>query len=318
MQRYALLLFFTLVAVGLVCCVSSKTQDVADYTQESLGEKLFFDPLLSSDRSVSCGSCHKREFAFADNQAFSKGVGGQLTKRNTPSVMNMFFRDSLFWDGRANDLASQVIFPVEDPHEMNLPFGQAVKRIQKNKSYQAIFKQVFQRAPDSLNITAAIIAFEKSLETDDTPNDRWLNDTEPSGFTAQMERGRDLFRSAKSGCFDCHFTPDFTNDEFKNIGLFNAKELNDKGRYEITGRAEDIGKFKVPGLRNVAVTAPYMHNGMFKTLREVIDFYDQPDKFVQGAINRDTTMLTSLNLTEDEKNDLEAFLHSLTDDQFKK
>jgi cytochrome c peroxidase len=143
---------------------------------------------------------------------------------------------------------------------------------------------------------------------DDTLNGR--------GLTEQQIRGRNVFRSDKAKCLDCHFTPDFTGDEFLNIGLFNGQELNDSGRYLITKKKEDLGKFKVPGLRNVAVTAPYMHNGMFKTLKEVIDFYDNPAKFVKNSKNIDSRLTKPLGLSDQEKSDLEAFLRSLTDDQF--
>ncbi|MBZ0099831.1 MAG: cytochrome-c peroxidase, partial [Taibaiella sp.] len=119
-------------------------------------------------------------------------------------------------------------------------------------------------------------------------------------------------------CFECHFSPDFTVDDFRNIGLFNGQEYNDSGRYAVTHNPEDIGKFKVPGLRNVAVTAPYMHDGSIKTLREVIDYYDQPHILVANAIGRDSVLREPLNLAEQEKQDLEAFLHSLTDDRFVK
>jgi len=128
-------------------------------------------------------------------------------------------------------------------------------------------------------------------------------------------RGREVFMN-KGKCFDCHFSPDFTGDEFRNVGLYTGKErFADSGRFEITKDSADLGKFKVPGLRNVAVTAPYMHNGMFKTLEEVIEFYDQPDKFVTGSINRDT-LVRPLNLTPQEKSDLKAFLEALTDQRF--
>lgn len=285
--------------------------------EEALGEKLFFDKILSEDFSLSCASCHKPAFAFADTQALSVGVKGNIGERNTPSVMNMAMRDFLFWDGRANTLEAQVVFPIENPKEMNLKFALAVDRIQKNKNYQKLFLDCYKQQPDSILIIKAIAAFERTLETDKTPNDRWLNDIEPSGMTAAMQRGRDIFVGDKAKCFDCHFTPDFTADEFRNIGLFNGKELNDSGRYLITKNIEDIGKFKTPGLRNVAVTAPYMHNGMFKTLREVIDFYDNPLAVVPNAIGKDAILPNKLNLTEQEKDDLEAFLNALTDDRFK-
>jgi len=223
------------VIIGLfVICLllgSSYTSfDLQDEIQskEELGKKLFFDPILSLDQSISCASCHKPEFAFADNQALSLGVDDSLGVRNTPSVMNMLSRPYFFYDGRSATLEAQAIGPIENP-------------------------------------------------------------------------------------FDCHFGPDFTGDEFRNVGLYDGVTLVDQGRFDITNDSTDLGKFKVPGLRNVALTAPYMHNGMMETLEEVIDFYSNPYEFVATPINMDTTMLEPLNFTDQQKTDLVNFLHSLTD-----
>jgi len=309
------LLCISLTVVGLSSYSGEPSSSIR--TEADLGRALFFDPILSVDYTVSCGSCHKPEFAFADCVKFSKGVGGKLGTRNTPSVMNMSMRETFFWDGRAASLEAQVVGPIENPVEMNLPFAQAVKRIRNNRAYRSEFFKVYKKLPDSALLVRAIAAFERTLETDQTPNDRWLND-EPNGLTVQQIRGRDLFKSDRTRCFDCHFTPDFTADEFRNIGLFNGGSHNDSGRFVITRKPEDLGKFKTPGLRNVAMTAPYMHNGQFKTLREVIDYYDEPGRMQLHSINRDTILPAKIGLSEQEKQDLEAFLHALTDDQFTK
>lgn len=308
---------YTVLIGGLVVLLVSFTPKKEDkkLTKEQLGEMLFFDNILSEDMSISCASCHKPEFAFADTVAFSIGVHGRRAVRNTPSAMNVASREALFWDGRAATLEEQALGPIENPNEMNLPLPVAIERL-NNSKYKQLFLEVFGKVPNRDNLGAAISAYEQTLETSDTPNDRWLRD-EPGGLTAQQERGREIFR-VKAKCFECHFSPDFTVDDFRNIGLFNGKEYNDSGRYAVTHNPEDIGKFKVPGLRNVAVTAPYMHDGSIKTLREVIDYYDQPHTFVADAIGRDSVLREPLNLTEPEKQDLEAFLHSLTDDRFVK
>jgi cytochrome c peroxidase len=244
------------------------------------------------------------------------GVGGKLTTRNTPTVMNVAAREALFWDGRAATLQQQALFPIANKDEMNLPITVAVKRLNQSELYKQFFKEAFGSLPDSGNLGEALAAFERTLETANTPNDRWLND-EPNGMTEQQVRGRTVFRN-KARCFDCHFSPDFTVDDFRNIGLFNGKDRNDSGRYYFTKDRNDMGKFKVPGLRNVAITAPYMHDGSFRTLREVIDYYDNPDKFVPDAVGRDSVLTTPLHLTEQEKQDLESFLNALTDDRFVK
>jgi len=300
----------------VICIAFSFSAPSRTEKQEALGRMLFFDPILSEDSSVSCASCHRPEFAFADTTIFSKGVHGRLGKRNAPSVMNMSAREAFFWDGRAATLEEQALGPIADVNEMNLPVAKAVKRLQASVKYNKLFRQAFNAAPNAQTLGAALAAYERTLETSNTPNDRWLND-EPNGMTAQQERGREIFR-VKAKCFECHFTPDFTADEFRNIGLFNGKEHNDSGRYMVTKNPTDIGKMKVPGLRNVAVTAPYMHDGRFKTLREVIDYYDNPHALMPDGINRDSVLSQPLGLTEQDKQDLEAFLLALTDDQFVK
>lgn len=284
-------------------------------TEEQLGELLFFDPILSADSTISCASCHKPEFAFADSVAISPGVGGVLGRRNAPSVMNMAARDLMFYDGRAKDLVEQVHFPIEDPLEMNISVQDVVYRLNNNKKYSSYFQKVYKESVTAENLAKAIAAFESALETSDTPFDDYMNGNS-NAMTDQQIRGRAVFMSDKAKCFDCHFSPDFTGDEFRNIGLFDGVTKMDKGRYDVTKDMKDIGKFKVPGLRNVAVTAPYMHDGSMKTLREVIDYYDNPFAFIKDPVNIDTLLSRPLGLTDNEKEDLEAFLHALTDRRF--
>jgi len=281
---------------------------------EELGEMLFNDPILSIDSTISCASCHRPEFAFADTTALSKGIGGHLTRRNTPSAMNMASREIFMWDGRAATLEDQMLLPLEHQHEMGFHRDSAVARLNRSEKYGPLFKQVFGREANLKLLQASIAYFEKSLETSNTENDRYLNDM-PNAMTEEQLAGRALF-FGKANCNVCHLTPDFTADEFRNIGLFNGKNLQDTGRYEITRNIADMGKFKVPGLRNVAITAPYMHNGMFATLENVIEYYNDPDKIIPDAINRDPD-IKPLGLSTDEKKQLVAFLHSLTDDRFK-
>jgi cytochrome c peroxidase len=299
---------------AVVCFICAFNNRPAKMSRAALGQMLFSDPILSADRSISCASCHKPAFAFADTVAFSKGVHGRLGKRNAPSVMNMSDRSSFFWDGRAASLGAQALFPIADTNEMALPVAEAVKRLNSSERYRTLFRQVFGQNPGKHNLGLALAAFEQTLETGDTPNDRWLHE-EADSMTVQQIRGREVFRG-KGKCLECHFSPDFTGDEFRSIGLFNGQRWNDSGRYMITHNAADIGKFKVPGLRNIAVTAPYMHDGSFKTLREVIDYYDDPQALISDGLNRDSVLSKPLGLTEGEKQDLEAFLHALTDDRF--
>lgn len=281
---------------------------------EVLGERLFFDPVLSLDSTISCASCHIPQFAFSDTARVSRGVGGRLGKRNAPGVTNMASRPHFFFDGRALTLEQQVLMPIQDTLEMRATPELVTARLRRHPEYAAAFEQLFGKKADIESLAAALAAYIRTLETSDTPFDHWMQD-KPKPMSDAAVRGREIFMN-KGKCFDCHFSPDFTGDEFRNIGLFNGKNLNDSGRFAITRDSADLGKMKVPGLRNVAVTAPFMHNGMFKTLEEVIDYYDNPGAIVQDAIGRDSLLARPLGLTVQEKSDLKTFLEALTDERF--
>ncbi len=284
-------------------------------TKEELGELLFSDPILSQGNQISCASCHLPDHAFADTVRLSKGVDGKLGVRNTPSAMNLSARNSFFHDGRSASLEEQAGGPMENPVEMNLPIAETIKKLNADKNYKAYFKKIYNENPSRENLMDAIASFERTLETSDTPFDRFMKKDE-AAMSDASKRGQKIFNE-KGKCFDCHFGPDFTGDQFRNIGLYNGKELTDKGRFEVTKDSADLGKFKVPGLRNVSVTGPYMHNGMFKTLAEVIDYYNTPADFVTGSINSDSLLLKPLGLSGAEKSDLLEFLNALTDDRFR-
>jgi cytochrome c peroxidase len=291
--------------------------DEIDYpkTKTELGKRLFFETALSLDSTISCASCHLPGFAFSDTTAFSKGVNGKLGLRNTPSIMNMASRDLMFFDGRAKDLEDQVHFPIEDPNEMNVQYREVIIRLNADPFYSNSFAKLYFSSPNAQNIANAIAEFERSLETSNTVFDDYMSD-KPNTMSASAIRGRALFLSDRSKCFDCHFGPDFTGDEFKNIGLYDGVNRKDIGRFKLTGDSADIGRFKVPGLRNVAVTAPYMHDGSFKDLKSVIDYYSNPYDFVKNPINIDSSMRKPILFTEEEKQDLIHFLESLSDRQF--
>ena len=263
---------------------------------------------------MSCASCHKPERAFADDRPVSPGVGGKLGTRNTPSVMNSSGRTTLFWDGRAETLEDQALFPIENPVEMALPVAEALQRLNADPTYAKQFELAYGGPATARSLGRALAAFQKTLDTQSSPYDRYSHGDD-SAISESARRGRLLF-IGRGKCADCHSGEDFTSDRFRNIGLYDGGTLNDKGRGAVTQQAQDDGQFKVPSLRNVSVTAPYMHNGAFKTLREVIEYYNQPDKVVPAAKGRDVSMNAELRLTEQEKADLEAFLEALTDDRF--
>ncbi len=311
MKTYSWLLMA--IVTSIVVSVAFTTDEPTD--KATLGKRLFFDPILSRNHTISCASCHQETFAFADTLAVSLGVFGRKGKRNTPSAMNVLLQASFFWDGRAATLEEQALMPIANPDEMDLPIDVAVKRLSNSRTYRAYFKQVFGELPAKTNLAKALAAFQQTLETPETPFDDWrLNDNE-AAVSESAKRGFGLF-NGKANCVQCHFGANFNNSEFRNIGLFDGKTLTDSGRATITHKAVDLGKFKIGPLRNVALTAPYMHNGLFKTLAQVIDYYNDPDQVVPNSINRDPLLAKPLGLTKEEKKDLEAFLRSLTDKRF--
>lgn len=310
---------FTIISVlvmGMIVMHSSfSNDDPAD--EIALGKLLFADPILSKDKTISCASCHKPAFAFADTSAVSIGFAGRNGTRNTQTAMNLRLNTSFFWDGRAKTLEEQALAPIANKDEMNLPIAEAIKRLKLSKKYTTYFKKIFNSEPTAVHLAKSIAAFERTLETSDSPFDNWKFYDDANAVSDAVKRGFVIFNE-KGKCVKCHFGADFTTHEFRNIGLFDGQQLNDSGRFVVTKRREDIGKFKTSSLRNVAVTAPYMHNGMFKTLEEVIEFYNETEKVVLNSMNKDSILMKPLGLTPNEKKDLKAFLLSLTDKRFSK
>lgn len=305
-----------LLSIGAaILFIQAAPTDEEPADRAALGRLLFFEPMLSKDNTISCASCHKAEIAFADTSAVSVGVGGKKGIRNTPSAMNLRLQQAFFWDGRSTTLEEQALAPIANPDEMNLPVDSAVSRLRYSEKYNRYFRKIFNHEPTRENLAAAIAAFERTLETSDSPFDEWKFADNPQAVSESVQRGFTVF-NGKGQCIKCHFGADFTQPGFRNIGLFNGKDLRDSGRMVVSGKTEDLGKFKISSLRNVAITAPYMHNGQFKTLEEVIEFYNDPGKIVPDAVNRDSLLAKPMGLTPQEKTDLKAFLLSLTDKRF--
>lgn len=308
-MRY-IISILSLISALSFCIPSGKSIE----TKVGLGRKLFFDKKLSKDNSISCASCHKPEFAFADTVALSIGINGRTGKRNTPSAMNMASREIFFYDGRAKSLEEQAAFPIQDHNEMDILLNTAIQKIKADPTYKRLFWKIYKQVPNRENILNAIAEFERSLESS-SPFDEYMQGND-SALTTEQIRGYQLFIKKENRCFECHFSPDFTGDEFKNIGLFDGEKYNDSGRYLISKKTEDLGKFKVPGLRNVAITMPYMHDGSMRSLKEVILYYNDIHKVVKNPINADSLLTNSLSLSESDVNDIEAFLIALTDKKF--
>jgi cytochrome c peroxidase len=278
----------------------------------ALGERLFFDPALSSDGKISCSSCHPPQHAFSDQVPFSTGTGGQLGPRNAPSILNAAYFSRLLWDGASQGLEDQVRYPVTHPREMSMTNSKVVKAVEAQADYRPLFAAAFGDEKISWErIRDGIASFERTLVAGDSPFDRFFFASDTAALPAPARRGWELFQG-KAGCAECHrFTresPFFTDSEFHNVGVGWASDKPDLGRYDVTKEKDDRGRFRTPSLRNVALTAPYMHDGSVATLAEVVAFFDRgglPNSYLDARIK-------PLQLTAEERADLVAFLETLS------
>jgi len=282
----------------------------------ALGRKLFYEVKLSADASMSCASCHNPTFGFTDRRRHSTGVGGKTGARNAPTVINAAYVPAQFWDGRASSLEEQAGGPIANPIEMNQAHDVCVSKLEADPSYQASFAQAFGPGTITMGkLEAAIASFERTLVSGNSPFDRYQFGGDKHALSAPAVRGLAIFRDEnKANCVACHTMGEkyalFTDGKFHNIGAgVNAEgDLTDLGRYNQTKIESDKGAFKTPTLRNVATTAPYMHDGSLKTLKDVVDFY-------AGGGNSNPHLdpkIKSTQLSAQERADLVAFLESLT------
>lgn len=291
-----------------------------------LGRMLFYDTRLSGSGKVSCATCHKQERAFSDGRVFSMGADGFPTDRNSMSLVNLLWVKNFFWDGRAAGLEKQSEFPISHPHEMGNSMITASKLLQTDSEYPPLFEQAFgSKKINGALISKALAQFERTLISANSDYDKFLrgnyepNVSERNGLSlfftnpdpARMIRG--------AGCGQCHGGPKVFTELFHNNGL--DKEPTDKGRQLITGQEIDKGRFRVVTLRNIALTAPYMHDGRFQTLEKVIDHYNdgvQQSPVLSNFLSNNSNIqgAHNLGLTNREKLDLLAFLNMLTDSDF--
>jgi cytochrome c peroxidase len=299
-----------------------------------LGRRLFYDKRLSKDGSVSCATCHDPAHGFSDGKKVSEGIGGQKGTRNAPTILNAVFNEFQFWDGRAASLEEQSKGPLVNPVEMGQPDHDAVvKAVRADAAYREAFLKAFSREPTIDDIAAAIAGFERTAVSGDSPFDRFIAG-DKAALSASAARGWELW-NGKARCNTCHpfgsATPNFSDNKFHNIGVaakgrdFAAlarkaaaasdpqqmafdKDFSELGRFIVTKQPKDIGAFKSSGLRDIALSAPYMHDGSEATLLDVVTFYDkggEPNPYLDGGI-------VPLKLTDQEKHDLVAFMESLT------
>lgn len=277
-----------------------------------LGRKLFYDPILSGDETQSCASCHQQSRAFSDDKRFSVGIDGIAGGMNASAIINAGWQSSAFWDGRANSLEDQAEGPVENPIEMHLSWETAVDRLNLHDSYPNEFKLAFGTSKITKDLTVKAIAqFERNLISNQSRFDKFLKGE--SDLTPLELAGYNLFMSEKAECFHCHGKPLFTDDDIHNNGLDRVPH---EGHFAVSGSDYDKGLFRTPTLRNIEFTGPYMHDGRYETLEQVINFYSDSiltSSTVDPLMPNDNG---GFHWTELEKLQLVAFLKTLSDTSF--
>ena len=278
----------------------------------ALGRRLFFDPQLSADGKVSCATCHEPDRAFADARPLAVGVFGRVGRRHSPALVNRGFGRSHFWDGRAATLELQVLQPIEDPNEMASTIADVVARVQTSKEYAAAFDGVFGDGVTGENLGRALATFIRTIKSVDTPYDRFIAG-DRGALSLDAQAGLDVFRR-RARCIFCHGEPTFSDEGFHNTGVAwqadaaGVGAFADDGRFAVSKLDRDRGSFKTPTLREVARTAPYMHDGSLQTLADVIDFYDKGGRTNPKLSN----LVRPIGLSAEDKRVLIAFLESLS------
>lgn len=286
------------------------------YTKKkaALGRLLYFDKRLSTDNSVSCATCHSIPCAFSDRNPIAEGILKRKGTRHAPTIINSAYLKRLFWDGRASSLEQQAQGPIGNPREMTLAqdphtaHSQCVRKVLGIKGYHVLFNEIFGCDECSIDeVARAIATFERTVLSGNSPYDRYMAG-DKNAMTEEQIRGYHVFQRA--GCANCHFGPNFTDGRFLNIGVGMDEPNPDLGRYGVTKDPKDWGAFKVSGLREIAKTYPYMHNGSLKTLEEVVDYYDKG-----GIPNRNLhPLMKPLHLSREDKKALVVFLEALSGD----
>ena len=278
-----------------------------------LGRTLFFDKRLSNDNTIACANCHLMQHGFTDGQPVSTGIRGQKGGRSAPASFNRVFSSAQFWDGRAATLEDQSIGPFTNPIEHGfVNYDIMISKMKKIKGYNTLFLQVFGEDITIGNVGKAIASFQRTVLSGNSPADRFDQGGEAGAISAPAQRGLLLFRD-KARCTKCHSGFNFTDEKFHNIGTGWDDNKVDLGRYMVTKNPEDISAFKTPTLREISRTAPYMHDGRFKTLDDVVNFYNQ------GGVKNphQDPLILPLELTKEEKQDLVQFLRTLAGEGWK-
>jgi len=274
-----------------------------------LGRNLFYDPILSQDNTISCASCHLQQTGFTHvDHSLSHGIEGRIGTRNALALINLAWNTSFNWDGGVNHLEVQPLNPITSPLEMDEKIENVIARLQKSNKYRDLFTKAFgDDSITSQRLLKALAQFTVMLKSSNSKYDKVMRNEET--FSAKEQHGYELF---KTHCASCHKEPLFTNSKFETNGLTIDITLNDFGRLKITGQSADSLRFKIPTLRNIQFTFPYMHDGRFKTLNEVIKHYNT----LGNSKNLPKELAKPMHLSDDDRVDLVAFLLTLTDKEF--
>ncbi len=281
---------------------------------------LFHDPMLSSSNDVACATCHVQQYAFSDGRVVSHaGVSGQPLLRNTPALMNLAWMDGYFWDGGGYDLESQAFASIKHVDEMAQDLNALMDELASDIAYPSMFKEAFEDGITLPNVVRALAQFQRTLISADSRYDRYVLGEDPTALTVLELQGLGLFEQK---CGECHGTVFFTDQSYRNNGLDTTFPMDHErlawGRARITDDLSDLGKYKVPTLRNIALTAPYMHDGRYADLVEVLTHYRtgvQPSETLDESLRSDHGPL-GIPMTDDEALAIVAFLETLTDDAF--
>lgn len=318
-QRF-IILFSILVCIALVRCGQKEGGVVSPLgemknpinsphlsAEIALGKKLFFDKKLSLNNEISCATCHVADKALTDNRTLGKGVEGRMAFRNTPSLFNVGYATSFMFDAELKTLEEQILVPILDHNEMGASMPEVIAKLQSNAAYQAAAKKIYNRPFDIWVLTRSIAAYERTLISDHSDFDRFYYHNNSKAISESAQRGWKLF-SGKLNCVHCHPAPFFTDFKPHNNGRTQLTDI-DLGRFRVTRDSMDIGFFKTPSLRNISITAPYMHNGEVQTLDELIEYYE---KGGGNGFNQEGE-IKPFQINSEQKKDLINFLFSLED-----
>lgn len=285
-----------------------------------LGKTLFFDKRLSGSNRISCATCHVRELSWTDGKPKSIGHDEQPNKRNSPTLLNVWYFKQLFWDGRSNSLEDQAFAPINSETEMHSDMAEVMMKLRRIPGYKPLFDSAFRHGEISPEtVTSALATFQRTLVSRKSNFDDFLSGNKKALNDSAL-RGLHLFRT-KARCMNCHNGPLFSDNGFHNIGLANYQQANeDLGRYKVTRRAEDVGRFKTPSLREVMRTGPWMHNGLFNNMNEILNLYNMgmPQARPGADLRTDTLfpetdkLIRPLGLSRAERADIIAFLHAVS------